>query len=777
MIVTALALDAAQWTQGLGALVTVSFFAVGFGFLLARSHYSELLALILSSVYSLAVVIGVNALTAIHSGALHSRVYTLASELDTWINEALAGKQPANDDVAFIVFLSVLFWFLGHNAAWHVFRVDRVWRVIIPTGLVLITNQFYYQGDHSLDIYLAAFVFLSLLLLIRSHIDAREFDWYLHRVSFPPHVRRAFFQAGAVLAVVIVLAAWLAPAGADAKSMERLNDLLSSDPFMKLADLWNRLFSSLESQGIATADYYGGEKLQLSGAIQLGDAPVMVVEAPQGPRYYWRSTIYDTYDFSTWEWKHIRSVRAYTENQGLEFNIGDSVPGARSEVDQRFKLLIRASELIYAAPQPVYVNVPVEAELNCQDSVGRTCVNEGRPADVAIIRAREVLRKGDSYSARSSITTASATMLREAGELYPDWVLRQYLQGANNLSPRVRDLAAQIVAGDGAQTPYDKARAIEHWLRTNILYNESIPTPPQDSDPIEWFLFDEQQGYCNYYASAMVLMLRSQGVPARIAAGFAQGEWDPSQNAYLVRERDAHTWVEVYFPGYGWVEFEPTADEAPIEREGDQTPPNAQLTPPALPTPTMVPTFTPTVEPTQPSGAEATPTGQLPAPFIPSTPTPSPTSSVTPPPPPDVTKVGGDNEPSIGKTILLTLMIFAAVVILLLVVIVFAIWYIEYRGLGHLNAVQRAYARLGIYGRWLGLRLEQSSTPDERRRYLVGEVPEGEQPINTITHAYVEDRYAAPGQADGSDHVAQTAWQEARWAFIRRKLNHLFGRN
>ncbi len=779
MITTALALRAGEWTGGMSSLVVIGFLSVGFGFLLARSHYSELLALIMSSVYSIAAVLVVNALFLVDHGFITARTDTLLLELKTWTTQALAGDQPANDNAAFVTFLSVLFWFLGHNAAWHVFRVDRVWRVILPTGLVLITNQFYYQGDNSLDIYLIIFVILSLLLLIRSHIDNREYDWFIHRVSFPGHVRRTFFQAGGVLALVLVLAAWLTPTGSDDRSLERVKEFLSGDAFVDLADLWNRLFSSLEAEGIATSDYYGGDELQLSGAIQLGDEPVMYVEAPYGPRYYWRSTVYDAYDFSSWRWKHIRTVRAYTDEPGLRFNIGDTLPGARQEIEQSFTMLLRASELIYAAPQPVEMGLPVEAELDCVTDFGRGCVNNQQPSDVAIIQARKPLRRGDTYSVVSSINMALAAQLRAASLDYPDWVLRQYLQGATSVSPRVRDLTAQIVAQTGAQTPYDRARAIETWLRNNIQYNETIPAPPRGSDPIEWFLFDTRQGYCNYYASAMVLMLRSQGIPARMAAGFAQGSWDGERGAFLVRERDAHTWVEVYFPGYGWVEFEPTADEAPIDRQDEPIPPNLLPSITPMPTATALPTMTPTpLQATPESGANATPTSQAQGPVQPPTPTPTPMPTATPPPPPDVTRVDNDDS-SVLRTVLLTLGIFVLVILGGVLAVLFAIWYIEYRGLGGLTIIERAYARLAIYARWLGLKFTQSSTPDERRRYMVSELPEGEKPINSITRLYMESRYGDP---DGNrahirnSRVAQEAWSEARRTFVRRKLGRLLGR-
>ena len=783
MIVTALALDAAHWTDGLRALVPVSTLAVGFGFLLAQSHYSELLALILSTTYSLAGVLVVNAYSLVDKGPLWARTDVLLEQAAVWVDQAIAGQRPANDDVVFVLFLSVLFWFMGHNAAWHVFRVDRVWRVILPTGLVLITNQFYYRGDAPLDRYLASFVVLALLLLIRSHFRMREYEWFSHQVSFSTVMWRAFLWTGAVLAVSLVALAWRAPTARDDRDLSRVRQLLSGDTLMQIADLWNRLFSSLEGQGIATADYYGGAELQLSGAIQLGDQPVMIVEVdgPVGARYYWRSTVYDAYDFASWRWRHIRTVRAFTDEAGLQFNIGPVVPGARAMVQQRFTMLIRSSDLIHAAPQPSEMGLPVEAELDCVEDFGRTCVNTNGPADVAIIRARAPLRSGDTYSVTSLVSVAPASALRAAGQDYPIWVLRLYLQGADQVSPRIRELAWQIIRQAGAVTPYDQARAIEFWLRTNIQYNESIPAPPRGRDPIEWFLFERRQGYCNYYATAMVLMLRSQGIPARLAAGFAQGTWDAEHRSYLVRERDAHTWVEVYFPGYGWIEFEPTADEAPINRLDDMVPQALLPTVTPVPTPTPLATATPTpLPPTPEESTAATPTGVGSGPVLPASPTPSatPVPSATPPPPPDATRVGGRGETDVLRVVLLTLALLALVIAGVILVGLFLIWYIEYRGLGGLSAVQRAYARLAIYGRWLGLHFDAAATPDERRRYLVGQMPEIEQPVNVITHTYVTERYAPPGQPDErevSSQMAQQAWHSARWAFIRRKLALWFG--
>jgi hypothetical protein len=154
--------------------------------------------------------------------------------------------------------------------------------------------------------------------------------------------------------------------------------------------------------------------------------------------------------------------------------------------------------------------------------------------------------------------------MRQAGTDYPEWVTERYLGVPDTITPRTGALA-QAIVGD-LETPYDKAAAVTSFLRSQIEYSETIPELPQDQELLDWFLFDLQQGFCNYYASAEVILLRILGVPARLAIGYASGEPEEVTDVYVVRQRDAHAWVEVYFPGLGWVEFEPTAGQPELLR-------------------------------------------------------------------------------------------------------------------------------------------------------------------------------------------------------------------
>ena len=158
------------------------------------------------------------------------------------------------------------------------------------------------------------------------------------------------------------------------------------------------------------------------------------------------------------------------------------------------------------------------------------------------------------YEAYSDIATPSAAELRGAGTDLPPQIESTYLH-VPALDPRVPRLAAEIAGF--ARNNYDKAVALEHYLKTGYGYTLDLPrTLPKD--PIANFLFDRKQGHCEYFASAMAVMLRTLGIPSRVVNGFRSDEFNDVTANYVVRAKNAHAWVEAYFPGYGWQTFDPT---------------------------------------------------------------------------------------------------------------------------------------------------------------------------------------------------------------------------
>ncbi len=216
--------------------------------------------------------------------------------------------------------------------------------------------------------------------------------------------------------------------------------------------------------------------------------------------------------------------------------------------------------LLYAPSEPVWVDQP--------GSVSVISAGSGQNDPIAWF-ANPSIAQGGRYQVRAEVADPTVTELETAGTNYPTWVENRYLEVPQNIQVVIQTLAQQVVHGQS--TSYDQAEAITNYLRNTIQYSTTVPPPPPGEDPAVWVLFDYKKGFCNYYASAEVLMLRSIGIPARLAVGFAEGESnndsvDGKSISFTVLNHDAHAWPEVYFPDIGWVELEPTVNQNPIVR-------------------------------------------------------------------------------------------------------------------------------------------------------------------------------------------------------------------
>lgn len=158
------------------------------------------------------------------------------------------------------------------------------------------------------------------------------------------------------------------------------------------------------------------------------------------------------------------------------------------------------------------------------------------------------------YEATSDIATPTAAELRAAGRSYPPKLAEKYLR-LPEIDPRIPELVAQITGS--AKTDYDKAASIENHLRSHFGYTLQL-SETEPKDPIANFLFERKQGHCEYFASSMAVMLRTLGIPSRVVNGFRSDEFNDISGSYVVRAKNAHSWVEAYFPGYGWQTFDPT---------------------------------------------------------------------------------------------------------------------------------------------------------------------------------------------------------------------------
>lgn len=171
------------------------------------------------------------------------------------------------------------------------------------------------------------------------------------------------------------------------------------------------------------------------------------------------------------------------------------------------------------------------------------------------------LGSGAIYTVRSDVSVPDPAVLRAAGVLAPATGLatRQAQRDVAlpHAYPRAAALAAQVTAG--ATNTYDKVELLVDWLGTHTTYTTDIPPLPPGADTVNEFLFGDRRGFCEQISTALAVMLRSQGIPAREAVGYVPGPYNPITDLYEVQARDAHAWVQVWFPGYGWQSFDPTA--------------------------------------------------------------------------------------------------------------------------------------------------------------------------------------------------------------------------
>lgn len=277
------------------------------------------------------------------------------------------------------------------------------------------------------------------------------------------------------------------------------------------------------------------QSFELKGELSQEDVPVMYVKSTQPT--YWKG---ETLDFYTGNgWRNSFTQKNLYGNK-LENPYSRNV--VVKKIDQVFTLDANmSSEAIFSSGAPASVNL-TEGSLSV-DEGGNVYNNEVKP--------------GSTYKVSSYIPEYKPEQLNTSSDELPFEIRQYYLQLPISLPERVHELTLGITRNAG--TSYEKAVAIKDYLSKNYPYEVSITPAPANRDVVDYFLFDLKKGYCTYHSTAMVVMLRSIGIPARWVKGFTTGAQDPSTGIYEVRMGNAHAWVEVYFPDFGWVPFEPTA--------------------------------------------------------------------------------------------------------------------------------------------------------------------------------------------------------------------------
>ncbi len=546
-------IDRADWVDEMPSLYPVAFLGLFLGLALARSRAPEALAHVLSLVVGGAAVLA-TLLSVLPGDSPQARVHELTFRMGEWLSAAFGGG-ISTDPLPFIVIVVLSTWLAAYVSAWSIFRWRNAWLGLIPGGVALLINISYLPGQFSFAF--VFFLFGAILLVMRMNVVGKMEEWRREGSPHPEFLSVSSLSITFWVALLLLGAAWLIPvsegSGPLAGAWERITGPVTSRVLE-----WSRLFASIDSKKPVSVHSFGST-LPFQGSVSLGVERVMTVEVPggssaglEGPGYL-RAQSYEIY--TPYGWKLGSREERGVEAGGVAGGEGELSPGRGAAA---VKIEVSAHRhVIFSLGQPLSVDVPFEEEASASRS------------DVAALRPTESLGKGERYTSLGTVSEASVEELRAAGSDYPSAIKTVYLQLPDDLPASVSGLARDLTQYEN--NPYDRARVIEGYLRTYPIDYE-VPVTPVGRDSVDYFLFDLRRGYFDYHASAMVMLLRSIGIPARLAVGYVldEKEREVGGATYVVSEQSAFAWPEVYFPGLGWIDFNPTPSQPPIVRPGEE---------------------------------------------------------------------------------------------------------------------------------------------------------------------------------------------------------------
>ena len=487
------------------------------------------------------------------SGALGARVqvWLMGMNKNITVNDALVRNMV----------WTLIMWLMAGWIGWFAGRRSAVAALLPSILLLAIVTSYSGFGIYTL------WLMVSILLLLMGIWNYKQhtLQWEIKKVDYSDSIRYDLGQAVLFLTIVIGAITFVTPSISwrEIRDYLRERNQSSESEAADLLGLQQRQVAgqnapaqkpSLPRDHLLSGGFANSEEIVMTirtGELPPIDSPSIAASAP---RYYWRSTTYDIYVGAGWMTSSALPQR-YQANTPL-------IPGLLNG----YRSLHLDVEMVQPEGKLFWSGVLFSADASIRAD-WRVRPQSDLFADQSALLQADMFAAASSarsYKAESYIPRVTVEELRAASTDYPEPILERYTKLPSSVPERVRQRAQEITADK--TSAYDKAKAIEAYLRANYPYDLEVPAPPPDRDVADYFLFDLKKGYCDYYATSMVVLARASGIPARFVSGYSSGAYDAANAEYVVRELNAHSWAEVYFPEIGWVEFEPTASQPEVER-------------------------------------------------------------------------------------------------------------------------------------------------------------------------------------------------------------------
>lgn len=476
-------------------------------------------------------------------------------EISRWLLNILLFQGGFNRLATQLVWGSLV-WVVLFMLGWFLRRKKHALIASLPT-LILLSAVTGVSRRNTTGLIITISALLAIMVLIEQL--KRENRWENQNIDYSEELRFDIITLTVPTVALIMIIASLVPR----MSFENIRSVFNRDNRTETG----RQVNFSESLGLEEApgdDFASPTRPGMPRSHLIGSGPelseLIIMEIDTGetfvppqadpltqlPTYYWIGRAYDVYTGSGWMTDEIIQ-ETIAANQAVN---SDANP------DYYRAVLHTIRKISTGRPSLYYTGVLNAVDQNI--TVGWHAVT--REFFAAQLNATD-------YQVRSFVYDFSEGLFQTSENNLPDIIAETYLQIPPEVPERVRDLALHLTGQ--AATPFEKAKAIETYLR-QFEYTLEIPAPPEDQDLVDYFLFDLQKGYCDYYASAMVILARSSGLPARLAVGYSTGSYDYTRQVFVVTEANAHAWPEIYLEPIGWVPFEPTASLTTFNWLGDK---------------------------------------------------------------------------------------------------------------------------------------------------------------------------------------------------------------
>jgi transglutaminase-like putative cysteine protease len=560
----ALSIQAAEWVEDMPNLALMGFLGLLCALLLARSAIPAILSHLLSIVLGGLAILW-QLLSTVPGDDWFARWDAFYARMDHWFDVAARGG-ISNDTLPFVVLVVSLTWLSAYVFGWSVFRWQNPWLGLLPGAAALFAN---FTFSDQLGILAVLYLGGALLLVMRLNLTRNLRDWRREGTRYPTLLSLSFVHLTSWAVGLLLLVAWLAPTAIQAQPLSSVWEGLSR-PFLSLSDDAVRLVGPVKTRKVLPIHAFKSV-LPFQGSIQLREREVLslTLDRAEGLANYpfLRGAVYDEYSAGGW----LAGERHEADlpptdlspdgNQQLVTGLDNQrlivahIQVANSRV---------ARSVLFSIGEPVGADVAAKAEANEDwEEAGADAFG------ITLLRPPDRLAPGATYSTAGLVTDATADELRGSDTSLPAAGIQdRYTQLPDDLPQRVRDLAVEVTAAQ--PTAYDKVKAVETYLRQIPIAYRLLEVPP-GQDSVDYFLFESKEGFFDYHASAMVVLLRAVGIPSRLAVGYAldASAFDAENRRYNIREEHAYAWAEVYFPGFGWLAFNPSPERPPVTREGD----------------------------------------------------------------------------------------------------------------------------------------------------------------------------------------------------------------